>query len=195
MVKHLYCPGQQGLVWELDKGRLTDLRGDMETKKDLITATIRQLRGVAGKITRAEEMPILVEGGLLITTREAHTIEAVGRLPQMSVTDVANAFGITKSAASQMVSKLCSKGFLNKQQAPHSNKECQLTLTPVGKKAFEAHERFHGQDREALVERLSAFSLSQIATISVLLEAIGDVMDKRLSYGRRTACSSHDENS
>lgn len=153
----------------------------METKDDLIMATVRQLRGVAAKYARMEEMPIPVGEGITVTTREAHTIEAVGNRKQMSVTDVANAFGITKSAASQMVSKLCDKGFLDKKQAPHSNKEFQLTLTPLGQKAFDAHERFHGQDREALMERLRGFSLSQVATISVLLEAIGDVVDKRLS--------------
>ncbi|QLA15712.1 MarR family winged helix-turn-helix transcriptional regulator [Desulfolutivibrio sulfoxidireducens] len=153
----------------------------METKDDLILATVRQLRRVAAKFARIEELPIQVADGVEVTTREAHTIEAVGNGKQMSVTDVANAFGITKSAASQMVSRLCDKGFLDKKQAPHSNKEFQLTLTPLGQKAFDAHERFHGEDREALMERLRGFSLSQIATISVLLEGVGEVMDKRLS--------------
>ena len=152
----------------------------METKDDLIMSTVRQFQRVASKYARIEELPIPVGDGVEVTTREAHTIEAVGSRKQMSVTDVANAFGITKSAASQMVSKLCDKGFLDKKQAPHSNKEFQLTLTPLGQQAFDAHARFHGQDREALMERLRGFSLSQIATISVLLEAIGDVMDKRL---------------
>ncbi len=153
----------------------------METKDDLMLATIRQLRGVAAKYARIEELPILVQEGIEVTTREAHTIQVVGERSQTSVTDVANAFGITKSAASQMVSKLCDKGFLEKRQASHSNKEYQLTLTPLGHKAYEAHERFHGEDREVLMERLRGFSLSQIATISVILEAIGDVMDSRLS--------------
>ncbi|EFL51177.1 transcriptional regulator, MarR family [Solidesulfovibrio fructosivorans JJ]] len=153
----------------------------METKDDLILGTVRQFQRVAAKYARIEELPIPVEDGIEVTTREAHTIEAVGNRKQMSVTDVANAFGITKSAASQMVSKLCDKGFLEKKQAPHSNKEFQLTLTPLGRKAFEAHARFHGEDKEALMERLRGYSLSQIATISVLLEAIGEVMDNRLS--------------
>lgn len=143
--------------------------------------TVRQFQRVAAKYARIEELPIPVGDGIEITTREAHTIEAVGSRQQMSVTDVANAFGITKSAASQMVSRLCDKGFLEKKQAPHSNKEFQLTLTPLGQKAFDAHARFHGEDREALMERLRGYSLSQIATISVLLEAIGEVMDSRLS--------------
>jgi len=152
----------------------------METKDDLILGTVRQLQRVAAKYARIEELPIPVEDGIEVTTREAHTIEAVGNRQQMSVTDVATAFGITKSAASQMVSKLCDKGFLEKKQAPHSNKEFQLTLTSLGRKAFDAHARFHGEDKEALMERLRGYSLSQIATISVLLEAIGEVMDNRL---------------
>ena len=155
--------------------------GYVETKDDLIISTVRQFQQVATKYVRIEELPIQVEEGTEITTREAHTIEAVGSQKQMSVTDVANTFGITKSAASQMVSKLCDKGFLEKRQAPHSNKEFQLTLTQLGHKAFDAHRHFHGADKEALIEKLRGYSLSQIATISVLLEAIGEVMDKRLS--------------
>ena len=38
---------------------------------------------------------------------------------------------------------------------------------------------------EIFLNRLSAFSLSQIATISVLLEAIGGIMDERLSEKER----------
>lgn len=153
----------------------------METKDDLILSAVHQFQRVAALYARIEELPIPVAAGVSVTTREAHTIEAVGNHRRMSVTDVANAFGITKSAASQMVSRLCDKGFLEKRQAPHSNKEFELVLTPLGRQAFEAHERFHGGDRTALVERLRGFSLSQIATISVLLEAMGEVMDKRLT--------------
>ncbi|MCK9239881.1 MarR family transcriptional regulator [Desulfocurvus sp.] len=152
----------------------------METKDDLILDVVRQFQRVAARYARIEELPIAVGDGVEVTTREAHTIEAVGLRGQMSVTDVANAFGITKSAASQMVSKLCAKGFLRKRQAPHSNKEYQLTLTPLGRKAFDAHARVHGEDRDALVERLRGFSLAQVATIAVLFEAIGEVLDRRL---------------
>lgn len=153
----------------------------METKDDLILGTVRQFQRVAALYARIEDLSIQVAEGVEVSTREAHTIEAVGDSQQMSVTDVANAFGITKSAASQMVSRLCEKGFFEKRQAPHSNKEYQLTLTSLGRQAYDAHARFHGEDKAALIERLRGFSLSQIATISVLFEAIGEVMDKRLA--------------
>jgi DNA-binding MarR family transcriptional regulator len=131
--------------------------------------------------SRIEEMPIPVDEGMEVTTREAHTIQAVGEHERMSVTQLAAHFGVTKSGASQMVSKLVKRGFLVKKQSAHSNKEYELTLTPLGWKAFNAHEHFHGKDMADLVERLSPFSLSQIATLSVLLEALGNVMDQRLS--------------
>lgn len=153
----------------------------MDSKEELIKATIRELLRISKMYSRIEELPIPVDRDLEITTREAHAIQAVGESESMNVTQLAAHFGITKSGASQMVSKLVKKGFLLKKQSVHSNKEFDLTLTSLGWRAFRAHEQFHGQDLADLVERLSAFSLSQIATLSVLLEALGSVMERRLS--------------
>lgn len=153
----------------------------METKEDLIKSAIRKLLQIANKYSRIEELPIRIDEGNEVTTREAHIIQAIGERAKMSVTGLASYFGITKSAASQMIAKLVKKGFLEKELAPHSNKELQVSLTQLGRKAFDAHELFHGKDMNDLVDHLSSFSLSQIATISVLLEAIDSVMNERLS--------------
>ena len=157
----------------------------METKEELIKSTIRQLLRIAKKYSSIEGLPVPVDGDIEITTAEAHTIQAVGEGEQVRVLDIATQFGISKSAASQMVAKLIKKGFLDKRQSPHNSKEFPLSLTELGWQAFHAHERFHGKDLSELLNRLSAFSLSQIATISVLLEAIGDIMDERLSEKER----------
>ena len=87
----------------------------METKEEMIISTIRQLLRIAKMYSRIEEMPIPVDEGLEVSTREAHTIQAVGDNEPMSVTEIAAYFGTTKSAASQMVSKLTKRGFLNKK--------------------------------------------------------------------------------
>jgi len=153
----------------------------MENTEEFILATIRQFVRVARKYADAENLPIPVEGHGEISTREAHVIEAIGDTPEINITALANRFGVSKSAASQMVSKLAQKGFVDKSPAPHSNKEFLLTLTELGWRGFAAHERFHGRDLARLKARLGAFSLSQVATLSVLLEAIDDVMDARLN--------------
>jgi DNA-binding MarR family transcriptional regulator len=152
----------------------------MENKEDLIKSTIRELMRIARRFAQVEETPISVSDELSVSTREAHTVEAVGEQEPLSVTRLAAHFGITKSAASQMVSKLVKRGFMVKKPSPHSNKEFELYLTPLGREVFGAHERFHGAEMEKLVARLSAFSLPQIATLSVLLEALGSAMDQRL---------------
>lgn len=153
----------------------------METKDALITLVIRQLMRVAKQYSRVEVLPIPVAPGIDITTAEAHTIQAIGQHKQMSVTEVAAHFGITKSAASQMAARLTAKGFLEKKQSPHSNKELELSLTQLGWRAFRAHETFHGKDMAQVVRRLSAFSSLEIANASALLEAMSEVMERRLS--------------
>ncbi|SNR67135.1 transcriptional regulator, MarR family [Humidesulfovibrio mexicanus] len=152
----------------------------MESKEEIILNTVRQLQRFAAKYARIEDMPIPVEEGLEVTTREAHAVEAVGLRGHMSVTELAKFFGVTKSAASQTVTRLVDKGFLRKEPSPRSGKEFQLSLTDLGEKVQKAHERFHGADREELLKRLEAFSLGQISTVSVLLEALDDVLDRRL---------------
>jgi len=80
-----------------------------------------------------------------------------------------------------MVKKLTNKGFVLKRQAAHSNKEFELSLTPLGWEVFEAHERLHGKDLDTLIDGLASFSISQVATLSVLMESIGTTLEKIIS--------------
>lgn len=153
----------------------------METKEEFIRSAIRLILRIAHQYARIEEMPLRFDEDGEVTTREAHIVQAVGEADGMNVTGLAVRFGITKSAASQMVSKLVRKGFVEKRPSPHSNKEFILFLTERGRMVFDAHERLHGREMDELIVKLSAFSLSQIATLSVLLEVVGTTMDSRLS--------------
>ena len=154
---------------------------DMDDKKELIKGVIRELLRISKMYQQIEDMPVSVDGETDVSTREAHTIQAIGESQKISITQVAGQLGITKSAASQMVRKLAAKGFLLKRQAPHSNKEFELLLTPLGWKVFEAHERLHGKDFNTLVNGLTAFSISQIATLSVLMESIRTILEDRIN--------------
>lgn len=153
----------------------------MDTKEDLIKHAIYGLLRIAHLYARIEAMPIPVNDQTSVSTREAHTLQAIGEEVGNSVTQVAHHFGITKSAASQLVAKLEKRGFLHKRPAAHSNKEFELFLTELGWCAFRAHEHFHGKDFTELVKSLSTFPISQIATLSVLMETLGGVMEKRLA--------------
>jgi len=153
----------------------------METKEEFIRSAIRLIQRIAHQYARIEEMPLRFDEDGEVTTKEAHIVQAIGEVDGMNVTGLASRFGITKSAASQMASKLAGKGFIRKSQSPHSNKEFLLSLTERGRLVFDAHERLHGREMDELIGKLSAFSMSQIATLSVLLEVVGTTMDNRLS--------------
>ncbi len=153
----------------------------METKEDLVKAVTRQLLRILNKHSRMEEHSIRFDEGVEMTPKEIHTVQAIGENEQINITGVAAHFGITKSAASQMVAKLVEKGFAEKELAAHSHKELQLSLTELGWRAFHAHERLHGAHMADLMNRLSAFTLSQVATTSALVEVIESVMDDRLA--------------
>lgn len=153
----------------------------MKDKRKLIKSTIHELLRISTMYQRIEEMPIPVGNEVEVSTREAHMIQAVGENRNMSVTQLAEHFGITKSGASQMVKKLTNKGFVLKRQAANSNKEFELSLTPLGWKAFEAHERLHGKDLNVLIDGLASFPISQVATLSVLMESIGTILEKLIS--------------
>jgi len=152
----------------------------METKEDLINDMSRKFFRIINKHGRLESLPFHFDEGIEMTHRELHVIQAVGERKRINITELGSHFGVTKSAASQMVTKLVKKDFIEKKPAAHSNKELQLTLTQRGWKAFRIHEKFHGQHMSDVVDRLSAFSLSQIATASVLLEVLENAVDERL---------------
>lgn len=156
----------------------------MENKEEFIKNTIKKFALVASKYCESEELPIKVSSEIVISTKEAHVIQAIGDNEKIGVTDLGNFFGISKSAASQMVSKLSSRGFIKKMRSEINNKEVDLVLTVLGEEAYNAHENSHKKGRDYLVSKMSTFSLSQIATLLVMLECVEEIMEERLEENK-----------
>jgi DNA-binding MarR family transcriptional regulator len=153
----------------------------MESKEKLVKEMSREFFRILNKHARLEAMPVAFDRGIKATHRELHAIQAVGENRRINITDLGTYFGVTKSAASQMASKLVKKGFLKKEYSAHSNKELELTLTELGWRAFHHHEKFHGDHMADVVDRLGKFSPSQIETASMLFDVFESVVDERLS--------------
>ena len=153
----------------------------MESKEEIIKSISRRLMRIINKQGRIEEIPVRLGDGIEVTPTESHTIQAIGQNSSINITDLGAHFGVTTSAASQIAAKLTKKGFVQKTAAEHNCKELRLKLTPLGWRAFEAHENCHGRHLADIAGRLDAFSLSQVATALVLLEVIEDTLDERLA--------------
>jgi DNA-binding MarR family transcriptional regulator len=136
---------------------------------------------ILNKFKRLESAAIKLGSDLSITHKEVHAIQAIGEIDDINITQLGNHFGFTKSAASQLVSKLEKKGLVGKKPALHSAKELRLTLTELGWQAYELHEEHHDKNIREIARRLAPFSVTQIATTSKILGVIEGVMDERLN--------------
>jgi len=97
-------------------------------------------------IVRMESMhtPSLSFGtGVLMHTKEIHTVQAIGQHSGINVTKLAEHTGVTKGAVSQILKKLIRKGLVWKTHAPGNDKEVVLELTNLGRIGFQNHEKFH----------------------------------------------------
>jgi DNA-binding MarR family transcriptional regulator len=152
----------------------------MEDKNELVSDVLTTLRRIIDKHTLVDEMPMTFERDVVLTPREIRTIDLIGNRTETNVTDVGNHFRFTKSAASQLVTRLVKRGLVEKDRSPHNSKEYLLSLTSEGIRAQQVYQKFHAAHVDDLRQRLSAFSVQQVATTSVLLEVVESVVDERL---------------
>ena len=95
-------------------------------------------------MTESMHTPSLSFGtGVLMHTKEIHTVQAIGRRSGINVTKLAEQAGVTKGAVSQTINKLVRKGLARKTHAPGNEKEVILELTDLGWVGFQNHEKFH----------------------------------------------------
>lgn len=113
------------------------------TNQKILGEIMEQLIRVINKFNRFEKVPMDFGVEEMLFPSEIHTIEAIGKSHWINVTQLAETLGITKGAASQMITKLKQRDFVKKIKIPHNEKEIFLELTNKGKKAFKGHEKFH----------------------------------------------------
>ena len=109
---------------------------------------------------------------------EIHTVAAVGAQEGINITALAKKQGISKSAVSQMVSKLVKKGYIIKKPSPETENEVVLELTQKGEDVRAEHEKQH----QWLQEQLSAiFEKYPPDTMDTLVRLFGDMQQLWIS--------------
>lgn len=154
----------------------------MKNNNANIDALINGLWRLCRKYAEMEKSPIRYNEKVTLPPGEIHTIQAIGKNKDINIKQLGDHFGISKSAASQMVSKLVKKGYVVKNNPADNNKELQLSLTTHGWEAFSLHESFHARHQEALTALLNDnFSEQEITRGGELINLISKVIDERLN--------------
>lgn len=116
--------------------------------------------------------------GVPLCRAEAHLVQAIGQLPGVNVTGLAEHMGVTKGAISQMVRKLVSKKLVRRVHKQGNAKEVYLELTDPGMATYEAHEAFHMAMYHIVREYYGEQMLSKTEALAAAMEDVGRVMDE-----------------
>ena len=132
---------------------------------ELYEEILQKLEKVITKVESIHTPSFSFGTGVLMHTKEIHTVQAIGRNPGINITMLAKQTGVTKGAVSQTINKLVRKGLVKKSHPPGNDKEVVLGLTDLGWIGFNNHEKFHmdtlniareyyGDQLESIFERI-----------------------------------------
>ncbi len=99
---------------------------------------------------------------------------------ELTVTDIALTLSITKSAASQLVKKLCSKNMLQKFRSEENERIVILKITDQGKDAVENFFHNETQAFGELAKEFSSIADHEMETIRMFLSKLEEMLDKKL---------------
>jgi len=134
-------------------------------------------------ITESMHTPSLSFGtGVMMHTKEIHTVQAIGRHSGINVTKLAEQMGITKGAVSQTINKLVRKGMVRKTHPPGNAKEVILELTDLGWIGFKNHEKFHIDTLDIAHQYYGGHLKSKLERINM---AVDDIYQMLNEYEKR----------
>ena len=111
---------------------------------------------------------------------EIHLIDSVGKQPGINVTELSRKHKITKSAVSQAVKKIESKGLMERYKSPENRKEVLFRLTEQGLTAFRAHDNFHKKVEAPFIQEIEGFTRKEADGVRKLI----DLMNRRSALVR-----------
>jgi DNA-binding MarR family transcriptional regulator len=149
----------------------------MADNKDILQLSSTWIR-ILNKMDANEKCPRDFGSGDLIHCSEIHTMMVIGKNPDITITNLAAALGITKSAISQMITRLAGRNLVEKRRNPDNEKEILLRLTPRGTIAYLGHEQYHAKIYARMQEKLGDITDEQFRFIAIFLGAIEETADE-----------------
>ncbi|MBP1039468.1 MarR family transcriptional regulator [Vagococcus sp. BWB3-3] len=113
-------------------------------KEDQVMVNVRQLYNKLAWINKLK-MEESLKG---FQSTEVHCIEYIEKNDDSNVTQLADAFYMTRGAISKLTKKLMNKGLIERYQKPTNKKEIYFRLTDRGREVFKIHEALHQEFRE-----------------------------------------------
>lgn len=113
------------------------------------------LTDVFHHILRFEEYALRKQGAGDLSIQEMHLIEKLGPDKELRMSQVADALGVTLGTMTVAADRLDKKGYVLRQRLDDDRRVVKLKLTEKGCEAYHAHEEFHMNMVEMVLQGLS----------------------------------------
>lgn len=149
----------------------------MQERTDILRLSEAWIR-VLNKMAAHEKSPRDFGSGNLLHCSEIHTIMAIGKNPDINLIGLSHLLGISRSAITQMITKLAAKGLVEKQKDASNGKEIHVRLTPHGTIAYHGHEQYHAKIYARMHSKLGDPTNEEITLILRFLAAIEETIEE-----------------
>ncbi len=144
-----------------------------------LLALIESFTRINNKYNAVDSQPMDCGTDGVIYSSEIHLLNTAEKHRGENITELGNYLGITKSAASQTVSKLVNKGLCRKIK-PDNEKNVSLELTSKGESAVRAFREYKQTVFADLIHTYESSSDEKLKIIEELFLNIEELMDRML---------------
>ncbi|TCS75246.1 MarR family winged helix-turn-helix transcriptional regulator [Pectinatus cerevisiiphilus] len=138
---------------------------------------LESLFRLSRKLFEAMKQPNKFGTDKLLYSSEIHTLEMIGKYPGITVTELADRQGISKSALPKLIHKLIQKDMLYRYQEPGNKKNILLELTNKGRLAVHHHFEFHETFDSGIMKKINSLTPEEYFFLSDLLEELEQYID------------------
>jgi DNA-binding MarR family transcriptional regulator len=114
----------------------------------------------------------------LLYASEIHTLEMIGKHPGITVTELAEQLGISKSALPKIIHKLIQKDLVYRYQETGNKKNILLELTAKGLIAFQQHFEFHQTFDVGIMQKINSLTPEEYLFFSDILQELEQYVDR-----------------
>lgn len=146
-------------------------RGPRSEKSDVAETITMSLLRVINKIQQGRRLPRDYGDGVSMTLLEAEMCALIARNDGITGSELSDELAVTRSATSQIVSKLKDKGLVTERASERDAKRKQLSLTAPGREAAAIADGFKAAMTDAMFGGESAAELRAYLRFVTKLEA------------------------
>lgn len=148
---------------------------------DEVVGIYNQFAKIHNLFSVVKRNSIIEDGENNINPSEMQMLSMIYTNPDYSSTDIANELYITKSATSQLVKKLTSKGYILKIRDQNNERYVHLKLTDRGMKAVKEFLGNQSMVLKGLLQKFNSMTENEIDAIKSFLGELECMLSNKLS--------------